>query len=58
MKLRVNQKVKVILGNNQTLEGFIYKLDHYAKTYSVSADGGLFYEFNENDLGKKFDLIN
>ena len=38
-------------------EGFIYKLDRFARTYSVSTDDGKFFEFKESDLGILFDAI-
>lgn len=58
MKLSVNQKVEVLptsayKGGN----GFIYKLDRFARTYSVSTDDGKFFEFKESDLGKLFNVM-
>ena len=58
MKLKVNQKVKVFPnGTYNGGEGFIYKLDRYARTYSVSTDEGKFFEFHENEIGKTFEPI-
>lgn len=37
--------------------GFIYKLDRFARTYSISTDDGKFFEFNESDLGTLFDAV-
>ena len=58
MKLKVNQKVIVYQrGEYKGGEGFIYKLDRFARTYSVSTDDGKFFEFKESDLGTLFDAI-
>lgn len=58
MKLSVNQKVKVY-GTNAYPggEGFIYKLDRFARTYSISTDDGKFFEFKESEIGTSFDVI-
>ena len=58
MKLKVNQKVMVYQrGEYKGGSGFIYKLDRFARTYSISTDDGKFFEFNESDLGTLFDAV-
>ncbi len=58
MKLKVNQTVKVLpFGEYGGSNGFIYKLDRFARTYSISTGDGRFFEFSEDELGEKFELI-
>lgn len=58
VKLKVNQKVKIYhQGEYDGGEGFVYKLDRFARTYSISTDDGKFFEFKESDLGRLFDAI-